>query len=223
MENKYCTIFLLILMPFGVFSQQTLDIGAALGTTSYIGDINQKQLFYRPNIAFEGMARFNVDARYAVRFSLLFGSLEGADADFENDYQQKRNASFSTPFTELGVVGEFNFVPYSNPVNWSTTAHSLYGVLGATYTSASSTGSSIAIPIGLGYKYNIGKRFALEAEWTFRKTLIDNLDKVEDPHELEQTTPLFNNDWYYFAGVRLSYSLVRFNEKCRTFEKTRFR
>ncbi len=212
------------LVPYSVWGQPTssFDIGGGVGVSSYYGDINQNNFFYNPQLGMSGFIRFNLNRRYSVRINFLSTSIKANDSDFENDYQQNRKVAIDIGIMEFGVVGEFNFFPYVNPVEWQTAESTLYGVLGAgSGIRFGSEEEQISMPVlimGVGYKKPLGHRFALEIEWAFRKCLEDTLDGIKDPIKSEETSRWFNNDWYNIFEAKLTFNLWQQGGKCRTFE-----
>lgn len=91
--------------------------------------------------------------------------------------------------------------------------------------------STPLIPFGGGVKYRLDNRWTLSAEIGFRPTMTDYLDKIDSrspaiPRYMPQpdaTTGIippyginfgnpYTKDWYYFAGLTLSYTI--FDTKC---------
>jgi hypothetical protein len=74
--------------------------------------------------------------------------------------------------------------------------------------------NGFAIPMTLGAKVTVGRRFVFSAEFTPRYTFTDNIDGSA-PSELENrgAFPEFgnpnSNDWYIFAGFSLTYTFGR--------------
>lgn len=227
-ENKKMKLRLLIysflICPFISVGQplSSFDIGAGFGVSSHFGDINQETLFYEANFGTEFFLRYIFNDRYAIRGNILVTRLSGNDRDFNNRYQQTRNKSFDTGVFEAGLIGEVNLFPYNNPATWGTNIETIYmlGGVAATNTYGESRNGvgRLAVIVGVGYKRELGNRFAIEAEWAFRKLFTDELDGVDNPHNFEQPL-LFNKDWYHFLSIKLSYNIFNFSGKCRTFEK----
>lgn len=222
---KYLICIIVAFSPLLVFGQSSssIDLGAGLGISSYYGDINQDNFFYRPHLSFDGFARYNFNNRFAIRANVMSSAFKAEDVDFKNPYQQKRKASFERKVIEMGIVGEVNFFPYQNPPEWGSSEETIYALLGFSYVNSFSSGKkNITIPgimFGAGYKRVLSKRLAVEVEWAFRKLLDDKFDKITDPINSGVKSKLFNNDWYNVLGVRLSYNLWEQRGKCRTFDK----
>lgn len=212
---KNCLYIVCLLFPAFVFAQpaSSIDFGAGVGVSSYYGDINANTPFYDPHLSFDGFVRYNFNNRYALRANLMHTELKALDEDFNNPYQQYRQKEFSKSLLELGIIGEINFFPYQNPPEWGSSTGTIYALVGVGYA------SSFSPLFGVGYKRNLAGRWALEAEWAFRKLLNDTLDGISDPIKSGEKSRLFNNDWYHVLGLRLSYNLWRQSGKCRTFDR----
>lgn len=223
MKQFFCII--LLLFPIYLLAQpaSSIEFGGGVGVSSYYGDINPEQTFYNINPSFDGFMRYNFSNRYSVRANLMNTKLKARDVDFNNDYQQSRKKFFVRSLLEVGIVGEVNFFPYQNPAEWGTSEGTIYALLGVSYalsyTARRENTNAPAIMFGVGYKRNLGGRWAVELEWAFRKLPNDSLDEVVDPINSGKKSRLFNNDFYNVLGVRLCYNLWQQSGKCRTFDK----
>lgn len=193
--------------------QRNSDYGIFGGVSSYIGDINPGRLLYAPGPAAGVLYRYNFHPRHALRGSLLYGMMRGADRDFSNSFQAARDSSFSASAGELAVQFEFNFLPFSTQgrhLNFSPYFSAGAAVAYINTTTAANTHiSSIqpVIPLSFGFKVNIWKNMGLEAEYGFRKTFYDNLDGVKNMVSPEDQSLIHNNDWYSFTGIVLTWKI----------------
>ena len=125
--KKIQWIALLLLMSLTVNGQIRSDYGVFGGVSSYLGDINQSRLLYSPLPAAGIFYRYNLHPRQSIRASLFAGGLQGHDRDFENDFQQARDASFSGMLAELAAQFEFNFFPYATDgKRWNYTPYIVF-------------------------------------------------------------------------------------------------
>ena len=196
-------------MSYATFSQSKSELGFYGGAAYYLGDINPTDHFQPSNVAVGGIYRYNFNSRYALRAGMLFTSLEGSDFDAK--------ASFSTDVVDLSLQVEFNFQPFQTPKKTRTKKFSPYVTAGIGYIAPTSTTSSITIPMGIGFKYCMGKRWTAALEWSFRKTFTDDLDNLDDPNLLGESSLLHNNDWSSFAGIIISYKLFPDNTECHSY------
>jgi len=79
------------------------------------------------------------------------------------------------------------------------------------------------IAFGLGFKYNLSKRWGIGVEGGIRKSFSDKLDDLDDPLsyidknvtpevQVKYTDQLHNNDWTTYVGVHLVYKLIYGNQ-----------
>ena len=196
-------------------AQKKADIGVFAGTSYYLGDINPAKQFYSPSFAVGALFRYNLNPRYSVRGSFYYGGLTGDDADFDNLFQSRRNASFSASVLDATLQFEFNFLPYNTigkRFAYSTYVSGGLGVgfianpLGFTY--------QLVLPFGVGFKVNVAKRLSTGVEWGFRKTFYDNLDGLENWVDPDYKGLFHNYDWYSIAGIFITYKIFEYKDDC---------
>lgn len=215
---KYILGILFFFVGQSIYAQHSSDVGVIAGVNYYMGDINPNKQLYSSSPVVGFMYRYNMGPRYALRTSLSFGTLKGDDLDFDNRYQQLRAASFKTELVDFSVQLEFNFQPFLVPLSSRAKRFSPYITSGLSYVSSSSTTSSFAIPMGVGCKYLIGKRWTAAVEWSFKKTFTDELDGLQDPNKLNIANKFHNDDWISFLGVTLTIQL--FNDlQCHAYDR----
>jgi hypothetical protein len=132
----------------------------------------------------------------------------------------------------LGNDAEFRFSPYA----FFGLGYSFFTMKGR-YSPENVTKAdfyqlhSPVIPFGGGVKYRLDDRWTLAAEIGFRPTMTDYLDKIDSkvpavPRYMPPPDPVtgiippyginfgnpYTKDWYYFAGLTISYSI--FDSKC---------
>jgi hypothetical protein len=235
--KKVVTVFLLVWMTNFVFGQATLDVGITGGAGTYAGDMTKVDLGKSINPAIGAFARYNFNPRYGIRLGLMDGNI-GATGEYESNPWE-----FSKNVLDLSLVFEFNFfrfivgnkeTPYStylfgglgmqmfkynydeallSPVviNWSD-----YSARGL----SSGTVMAPTIPFGIGMKVNLSKKVALGIEGSFRKSLSDKVDDLDDPlyHKYVDTAnpnglPVsyideqHNNDWTMYLCFNLVWKL----------------
>lgn len=195
-------LVLTMLLPGRVVAQNS-EIGACVGTTFYLGELNPSRLFAQPQLAGGIVYRYNLSPRWALKGDFLFGKVAGSDQVTNGGYE--RNLSFWAPITEFSITAELNFLKLYNSTGKNHFAPYIYA--GATifsfdpkaaYTdgtvyelqSLGTEGQGLegmpkkyslthfAIPFGIGLRFNIGRYFCIGAEWGFRYTFTDYLDDV---------------------------------------------
>lgn len=239
------------LSQFGVFA----------GGSYYIGDLNQFNHFKHTNLSLGLIYRYHINSRLAIRGTFTYGKVEGYDAESSDPNQRLRNLSFQSKIYELAAGVEFNFLNYQvgnkryffTPylfiegaafrMNPTTTYHGqvvkLHGI--GTEGQNSKLVSTkaypliqFAIPFGVGFKMNIGRRMAVSFEYGIRKTFTDYLDDVGGGEYLNSSKLAAQNgniaaslsdrslngvqqtgtrgnpntkDWYSMFGVMLTFTL----------------
>ena len=208
MKKKFFTtigLLFLILASLSVrpLTAQNSEIGACVGTTFYLGELNPSKLFANSRIAGGIVYRYNLSPRWAIKADFLFGEVAASDAATNSGYE--RNLSFHSPITEFSVEGELNFLRLYNSVGKNHFTPYIFAGLtlfsfdpmaqykdGTVYElqSLGTEGQGlegqpkkyslthVAIPFGIGLRVNIGKYVCLGAEWGFRYTFTDYLDDV---------------------------------------------
>lgn len=201
-------------------AQKKSDIGLIGGASYYMGDINHSQHFYAPSPAGGIIYRYNLNPRHSFRFSGIYTSLKGSDSDFEDAFQQQRNQSFKTSIIDLAITTEFNFMEYK-PTKLRKNRYSPYVSAGIGYASALSSNvnaaSATTINFGVGFKYNLARRWSMGVEWTFRKTLNDMLDGTENIGA-DQGVFFHNSDWYSIVGLFITYKIFNWREDCPAYD-----
>ena len=78
---------------------------------------------------------------------------------------------------------------------------------------------SVDLPLGVGVKYKVGKRWNMMLEFSMRKTLGDNLDgkQLDDPYGIESAA-LKNTDWYSYTMFSVTYDFGRKRRVCNNIE-----
>jgi hypothetical protein len=214
---------------FNASAQKNLDFGIFLGTSYYLGDLNNSKQFYHPHFAYGGLMRYNLGSRWALRASIFGGGLSGDDLDFKFKYQRYRKYSFYTPIVEVTGQLELNFMQYR--IGDKRHNYTPYVHLGGTFLVASYAIQPYqpVIPFGIGFKFNVVPRIGMGLEWTFRKTFTDGLDKVgwykhmpttttENSYLLNKQTGYFHQrDWYSFCGLFITYQIRPSGADCNSY------
>ena len=216
MKKVIISICLMITMVISSLAQGKGEIGVFGGASYYLGEINLSKQFYSPRSAIGPIYRYPINERYAIRGSVIFSGIQGDDKDFNSLYQQQRNRRFYTSLYDITAQFEFNFLPYTTRKK-DLDKYSTYIATGGTFFIAHDAlhAYQFAIPLSLGFKFNITKRMGAGFEWTFRKTFTDGLDLITGFDEIpiqnengriQKQSGYYNDkDWYSFGGVFLTY------------------
>jgi hypothetical protein len=240
--KRFFVIVFSILVFGTVSAQNTADIGIWGGVGSYTGDMthvdNASSL--NPNVGL--FFRYNFNSRIGLRTSAILGTI-GAEGEYEG-----KPWDFNKFVTDVSVMGEFNFFRYiigSKRYSWTT--YLLGGVGGSIYPynfdpvelqgvgayvdpdGENYTVIGLNVPVGFGFKFNVGERMGIGVEAVLRKYFNDKMDDLDDPRKFNNpatTNPdgqgyndfLHNNDFTIHFGVHLTYRFFQGNRECPVYE-----
>lgn len=246
------------------------EAGVFTGGMGFVGDVGEtKGLNSLSNLKFtHGIVyKYNIDAYISLRASFTKGEILADDVDAEEVFKQKRGLDFSSEIKEFAAIIEYNFfkakrgqedrhhTPYifAGLSYFSFNPQSEY--LGVTYdlqelgtegqllngNDDRYTLNQLAIPFGMGYKVNMGKKWRLTAEFNLRKTFTDYLDDASGDYAFStfntvnqsdatlyfsdptangsigrQRASSNNTDWFYTTTFSLTYVIQRPKVRCTT-------
>jgi hypothetical protein len=252
---KALLLFLFLFISLNL-QAQTWEVGGFGGGAGYMGDLNQTNPIKISGFAAGAFVKRNFDGYTALRLAYTFGRIAGADSTSANQQARDRNLSFRTLMNEVSLTGEFNFMEYIPSV--SKNIYTPYIFAGIAYTGYNPKAiykgqsyalrdlqtegngypnSTVAIPFGIGIKYNIAGRLSLAAELGYRTAYTDYLDDVSGVYADKTKFPagsvalalsdrsagqtnvagtqrgdLRPHDTYLFTGFTLSYTFI--TQKC---------
>jgi hypothetical protein len=236
-HNIFAVIIIFFLFADFTFGQERLEGGVFIGTSYYNGDLNPERLFYKPKPAFGVLTRVVINPRLAFTGSLTAIEIEGEYPNnmvlFPSSTIQSRAAyQFKRSLADLSTQFEINLFPYAHPFRKEETRFTPYISGGLAYTiykryQDDETGGSenpqfiLSLPFGIGVKYKPSDRIHVGLKWSFRKTFVDDLDKMRsgsidpsDPYGYNESSNWHNNDWYSFAGVFVTIDLFHRSVSC---------
>lgn len=254
---KFTAFIFFILISYNL-KAQTWEIGGAVGGSGYIGDLDPHNTVKPGGFSIGGFVKRNFNGYLSAKVNYTYGTISAADSDSPNEQMRNRNLSFKTALSEVSVIGEFNFMHYIPEAGKNKFTPYIYlGVAAVNYfPSAVYKGNTyqlrgfltegqaqpyktvaIAIPYGLGIKYNILGKWTLAGDIGYRSTNTDYLDDVSGayPAPGRSQAPLLTDrsgentgvyigspgsqrgdtrprDTYFFLQVGLSYTFV--TQKC---------
>ncbi len=203
---KSVFVMLFLFAISGSINSQTLELGGFVGTSYYLGELNPALPYNQSQFAYGGLARYNLNSRWAIKLSYYKGKLKGSDAT--GGTVTNRDLNFKSNINDFSLVAEFNFWEYFTGSKKSYFTPFVFG--GISYFNFNSTNfngvslqplgtegqnigfagrspyskNSIAFPFGFGIKYSINERLGLSFEWGMRKTLTDYIDDVSTSYYL---------------------------------------
>ena len=220
----FATVFLILSTAFYAHSQ-TYEIGGIIGGANYIGDVG-KTNFINPNtFAAGGIFKWNRSARHSFRGSVMIAKIKGDDSKSSNNRRKERGYSFENTVKEVSIGLEYTFWEFnvhaqkaiSTPYLYTGLTYFWYDALykrGNDAITDYDGASSVAIPIVLGYKANMGQNAMVGFEIGARYTFTDNLDGSNPVKGLTEREELkFGNtnsdDWYVFTGITVTFAFGR--------------
>ncbi|MBN2487249.1 MAG: hypothetical protein JXB34_14840 [Bacteroidales bacterium] len=214
------SILLVFFFLFGAsaFSQRKADIGITGGTGYYQGDINPTFLFYSPKYNIGPVFRYNFNGRYSLRIQAIYANITGSDSDF--DYvvtKRKYPVSFSNHMVNVAAQAEYNFFKYQTGINAGEWSPYMFGGFGYSIVFSGISPSHLTMPFGIGAKLNVTRRMSAGVQWGYNKTFNDKFDGAAWPVG-NNGTLMFNNDWYSFLNIFITYKFFKFAADCPTYD-----
>jgi len=193
------------------------EVGITVGAAHYFGDLNNRAAFNRPKPAAGLFFRKQFGNYVGVRVGAHLAQLGYSDRYSDIEFNQRRNLSFNTKVFEVALQGDFNFFRFQpgNP-DYAFTPYVTIGVgifnfdpyayLNDTKYYLRPLGTegqgsnlypdrkyydkmAVCFPIGMGIKYNMGKKINLTFEISHRFTRTDYLDDVSTTYAGPFTFP----------------------------------
>lgn len=215
-------------------AQNRFELGPFTGAGYYFGDLNPAVPFRNAHFAFGAVGRYNYTDRIAFKATATLTDISG-------QYPQKgllfpvpdgTTYLFSRTLMDLAAQVELNFLSYDHPfvtktrftpflsVGMATTIYKRYG--DELQNEEDKTVFLLSLPFGVGVKYKLTSWIRVSAEYSFRKTFVDDLDLTQtglevnpdDPYGFDAHTYTHNNDWYAFAGISVTFSFSKRKLKC---------
>ena len=198
---------------------QKREVGGGLGALFYTGDMARGLVFSTLGPAGTIYLRNNINDHVSIKLSFTGGYLRGNDAAKPIDaFAATRNASFGIFISEFAGSFEYYFLDFRSNravVNWSPYFFGGIGVFGMTghqNKNATFSNVQVAIPFGIGFRYQMDKRWGFGLEYGVRATFFDYLDNISDGDIYDKNYQYgnkFDNDQYHFIGLTVSYTFYK--------------
>lgn len=211
-------IIILLILNVSLGQAQFLEFGTGMGLFNYSGDMTRGYKF--STIQFGGTIfnRINFSSHVSLKTALGFGGLKGSDQNPLDPAAAIRFASFDHKIADFSSVMEYDFLNYKGKksiVSWSPYAYFGLGFL-TIFSSSNGTKdlstTKLTIPVGIGFKHLIRRRFMAGFEVGVRRVFFDEIDGISEG-DLSQKDFQFGNpndtDWYSFVGVSLSFIIYK--------------
>lgn len=195
--NPFVLALFLCLATSHLATAQYNEAGITFGGANYIGDLSE-QRFVGEN--FGGMVGFffrhNATEYFSLKGSLLKGTISASDALARTEANRMRNLHFRSDITELALTGEVNFQKFNIRAQQTSVPYFFSGIAithfnpqaqmrGKWYDlqpleteGAKYNRTILAVPFGLGMKFNLSYKVNFGLEIGGRKTFTDYLDDV---------------------------------------------
>lgn len=206
MLNRFLLVIVFCCTLSTTSQAQDHELGAWLGTGTYVGDLNPDYSFQKTRPALGLVYRYHAFQYIGLRVGLSYAHLQHSDDISANPFQLKRNLSFRTNVFELSgqidlhfkkfIVGSKKdyFTPYLttglalfhfNPqAKYEDKWYNLRQLGTEGQQNRDFTGRvpynqvQFAIPVGAGIKYWMGGKWNFYFEIATRQTFTDYLDDV---------------------------------------------
>lgn len=242
--KKLLLVFAAVLMTVSGHAQKTADLGIWGGSQASLHcDMDDNTPFQTFNLNFGAYFRYNFNARVSVRAMFLTGkfansgTVEGVSWEYDKSVQ---DLSLQVEVNYLRFIlgnKRMRFSPYVSagvgvayfPYEFVTTSMAAVNpehpdvLAGIDYNEKVFTPT---IPFGFGFKYTIGKRLGVGAEYQMRKYFSDMVDNLDDPlayvnsdgETVTYNDGIHNNDWAGYFGVHLTYMIYIKKKACPAYD-----
>lgn len=223
------TFFLLTLSLFALYlsnAPKPYEVGVSIGATNFVGDVGNTTYIRPTDVGLGVIAKWNRSVRHSFRFSALYLPLSADDSESDDPRKQQRNFEFENSVKELSLGIEFTFLEWDLHKGTKQTTPYLYtGITAINYGAIALANDdtfkayadpwTMAIPMVLGIKSNMGTKLTVSFEAGARYSFTDNLDG-SNPTDLELPSDsnlnfgnLNTNDWYFYSALTLAYTFGR--------------
>lgn len=193
-----------------VAQQQTADIGLFAGGALPFTDYSQINMLQSVKFDYGGFYRYNFNSRYGIRINAIYGNV-GAEGYLDNT--QIPASSFKKSVFNVSALIEINYLDFLLGVEYMRFSPYIYYGLGLSFYTGTDENLVVTgnIPIGIGAKYALSKRWGIGAEISTLKLFNDELDNLSNPYGAVNLTNVndiyHNNDWINYIGVTLIYKV----------------
>ena len=225
--RRLITLFFLLTNHLMGFSQ-IHEMGMFLGGSNTISDLGSTHFIYANSPAFGLIYKWNLTTRYALRASFITSKLKSSDY-YANDLSRfNRFFEVNNKVFEFSAGMEVNFLDFDlhnqdrefSPYFFTGINYFQYQLftirngLSSIDVNKYDSALEFSIPAIVGIKFSINNSFVLSFETGIRYSLTDNIDGSNPIGQFENDIQvkhgdLYNNDWYVFTGIALSYTFGR--------------
>jgi len=163
--------------------------------------------------------RKHLNNGFSTRLSGGYGKLKGKDVETFDVFSANRQAAFEGNFFNVDLIWEYHFLDYrEEKLQQFWTPYILFGVGLYKFTGEDELGQSydaginLRLPVGIGIKYRIDRRWTLAASTTAIKSNSDKLDNVSEANSMLKNYSGGNpndDDWMFNTSISISYTLYK--------------
>lgn len=198
---------------------QNSEIGLELGGYNYLGDVGRDYGLTDFSLGGQFFIRKHVNEGISFRISAGGGSLKGADDEAFDVFSANRRASFEGNFVNADLLMEYHFLDYRNEkLEQYWTPYVFFGLGVYRFSgrdhlfNSYNTKANLRVPVGVGIKLRLDRRWVLGISASAYKTNTDLIDNVSagTPNIKDYRGGNPNDDdWMFFTGISLSYTFYR--------------
>ncbi|MEO9872218.1 type IX secretion system protein PorG [Ekhidna sp.] len=200
-------------------SAQFMEFGGGLGTMNYSGDLVRGYSFSTSSLAGTAFYRMNFSEILTIKLALTVGKVRGSETPIDA-FAIQRDHAFNSTILEVSSVFEYHFLDFKSENSRVNYSPYIFGGIGFINFSDAPADEGVGkiqpvLPVGVGFKYLIQKKYTIGFEAGARKTFFDYLDGISDGDQAIKDYQYGNpkdDDWYFFTG--LSFSITLFNIPC---------
>ena len=192
------------------------ELGAGLGVSGDLGDVNRSNFMKHPGFAGGVLFRYLPNTRWALKANVYAAGISGNSIDDKMVFPDGQTYSFSSTLCDFGAQMEFNFFDYGIGPTYMKlkrlTPYLTVGLGGVVASASGQTAFAVNIPVGFGLKFKLKERVNLGVEFTMRKAFGDKIDGLSDLNGVKSSFAK-NTDWYSLTMFTITYE---FSKRCRT-------
>jgi hypothetical protein len=230
--KRILILCLISCLPF-ISAAQMHEVGLFLGGSNLIGDVGSRKFIYTKSPALGLIYKYNITTRYSLRGSFSYSKLVNRNFFSDEPNRLLSFVSAENKITELSAGIEFNFFDfnlhdydrYFTPYLYLGINYFNYSLF---YVNKNAPNDMVeydeelqfSIPLVVGAKTKLNQKVILGFEIGARYTFTDNLDGSNPIGQFENDPnlkhgALYNNDWYVFTGLTLSFTFGRLPCYCK--------
>ncbi|MBK6267030.1 outer membrane beta-barrel protein [Marivirga sp. S37H4] len=220
----YCFPFLVLLFLLTNSSVygQSKEIGGGIASFNYTGDLIRTYDITNQTLGAHFFYVKNYERGWSGKIALAGGMIKGSDKRPIDPMAEVRSAGFKDFITEVSAQMNYDFLDYrSEKALVKFTPYLTVGVgfllLNRADKNAEYSDVQLMIPFGGGIKYSINPLWSVNFEFSARKLFYDYIDNISEQEVTDKRNSDFqfgnweDNDWYYFAGLSVSYTFWNIN------------